>query len=439
MKKGNLLTKIILRGVLISSVFFITNSTFAGGAGPDAGYKIGGSIKDLEVFKKQKRELIPDVTKLPGYSIVMEQLSQLYSYAPSVAVLLTNSLTSKNWYFAEFPKNDTSIEAERIGRQDENNIYLSYDYKAKPCSSSCSHADENKIRLQGQLIYHEMWVKIARQQWNWNSNNPGHPNQNDVENVVGTLLSQGESYQKSISPQNSLEILLTEFNFRTERTYYGSGRYHAMVGETWPSQFSKIMNFLNSRGIVAKVVYNPRGYIQISFTSDERFKTSTTSTDRRRPGHAPDRLRIRAAGFAGGLRRRMRADRQRPARADRGDAGQSRNGSRRGNRRRGRGSGPTVRNDCTAKPCARCNQERSSLMNTKAERIIALINETRQAAPADKLHELTAAIAGATVQEAAYGLAAYCRGLVIAAQQVTALQRDTLVAQIERKRSIDDV
>lgn len=279
MKKGNLLTKIILRGVLISSVFFITNSTFAGGAGPDAGYKIGGSIKDLEVFKKQKRELIPDVTKLPGYSIVMEQLSQLYSYAPSVAVLLTNSLTSKNWYFAEFPKNDTSIEAERIGRQDENNIYLSYDYKAKPCSSSCSHADENKIRLQGQLIYHEMWVKIARQQWNWNSNNPGHPNQNDVENVVGTLLSQGESYQKSISPQNSLEILLTEFNFRTERTYYGSGRYHAMVGETWPSQFSKIMNFLNSRGIVAKVVYNPRGYIQISFTSDERFKTSTTSTD----------------------------------------------------------------------------------------------------------------------------------------------------------------
>jgi hypothetical protein len=72
-------------------------------------------------------------------------------------------------------------------------------------------------------------------------------------------------------------------------------------------------------------------------------------------------------------------------------------------------------------------------MNTKAERITALLNETRQAAPADKLHELTAAIAGATVQEAAYGLAAYCRGLVITAQQVTALQRDTLVAQIEQQ------
>lgn len=72
-------------------------------------------------------------------------------------------------------------------------------------------------------------------------------------------------------------------------------------------------------------------------------------------------------------------------------------------------------------------------MNTTAERITALLNETRQTAPADKLHELTATIAGATLQEVAYATAAYCRGLVVAAHQVCELQRDTLVAQIEQQ------
>lgn len=72
-------------------------------------------------------------------------------------------------------------------------------------------------------------------------------------------------------------------------------------------------------------------------------------------------------------------------------------------------------------------------MNTKTERITALLNETRLAAPADKLHELTATIAGATVQEVAYATAAYCRDLLITAQQVAGLQRDTLVAQIEQQ------
>jgi hypothetical protein len=74
-------------------------------------------------------------------------------------------------------------------------------------------------------------------------------------------------------------------------------------------------------------------------------------------------------------------------------------------------------------------------MNTAARRITALLHETRNATPADKLHELTAAIAGATLQEVAYATAAYCRNMVIAAQQVTALQRDTLVAQIEQQSS----
>lgn len=72
-------------------------------------------------------------------------------------------------------------------------------------------------------------------------------------------------------------------------------------------------------------------------------------------------------------------------------------------------------------------------MNTTTERITRLLNETRPAAPADKLHELAAAIAGASIQEVAYATAAYCRGLVVTAQQVTALQRDTLAAQIEQQ------
>lgn len=280
MKLSNLLTKVIMRGVLISSVLFITNSTFAGGAGPDAGYKVGGSIKDIEVFKKQKRGLIPDVTLLPGYKVVMEQLSQLYSYAPNIGVQLTNSLTSKNWYFAEFPKDDggddkknakstknkkidlqedVTIKAERIGRQDDHNIYLSHEYDIKnPCESSCSYEEEKKIQLQGQLIYHEMWVAIARKQWNWNHNNPGHPNQNDVENIVGALLSQDQKYHLALNPQQSLATLLSEFNF------------DLYLGRSGPKNIPAIIKYLKSQDISAQAIYKPGVGIEISYQSTNK-------------------------------------------------------------------------------------------------------------------------------------------------------------------------
>lgn len=267
MKKSKLLTKIIIRGVLISSVLFLTNSTFAGGAGPDAGYKVvaeykvGGSkesIRDLMVFNEQNREFIPDVTQLPGFKVAMAQLSQLYSYAPGIGVQLERPLTDKNWYFAKFPENDTSVEAERIGRQDDKNIYLSNKFKVLNCQPTCTAEEESKIRLQGELIYHEMWVGLARR--HWNKVKEGHPNQNDVENVVGALLSQGKDYQFGLDPARSLSTLLSEFNFINK------------TGGNRPKHIPAMMEYLKSEGISAQAIYKPRIGIEISYqTDDEEF------------------------------------------------------------------------------------------------------------------------------------------------------------------------
>lgn len=258
MKQDNSIIKKIVNGVLLTSILFAVSQSFAGGAGPDAGYKIGGSIKDLEVFNEKKRELIVDVTQLPGFKVAMEQLSQLFSYAPQIALDLERTLTSKNWYFAEIPQNDTFIKTERIGRQDDVNIYLSNKYKVFNCQLTCSAEEEKQIRIQGELIYHEMWVAIARMQWN--KKKEGHPNQNDVESVVGTLLSQGQSYRSALNPSKALSNLLSEFNFNSEN-----------FGGEVSSEIPDMIRFLKTHGVSAKAVYKLNGEIEITFTTSKDF------------------------------------------------------------------------------------------------------------------------------------------------------------------------
>lgn len=168
--------------------------------GPDAGHAIGDELVEVANAREDQLEPITDIRRVPGYLQVVEPLlAQLRVLSPRFYYDLSAALRDKSWFYVSGPMNLGSKykldkrDFKRVGKQNDAIIKL-----YKPWMMS------NKVQFpsKGGLIVHELVVSYARTKWN--KVEEGHPDVNDVEELVEILLAEGYVPHMTLTQLNAL-------------------------------------------------------------------------------------------------------------------------------------------------------------------------------------------------------------------------------------------